>query len=141
MAFFDSKVSVFQINDGTLRDLSAYITDIGGIPGNRNLNEVTALGDSGTKHIPGLEDVTISLSGHFDDTATTGPDAVLGVLRTDTNAGGRAWDYGPKGKTSGFVKYSGNCWVESYELTSRVGNIVSWSASLKVEGTVTRGTF
>jgi hypothetical protein len=141
MTFFDSRVSIFQITDTgtTLRDISAYITDIGGVPGPRNLNEVTALGDTGAKHIAGLEDVTITLSGIFDDTATTGPDAVLGPLRTDDTA--RAWDYGPKGKTSGFLKYSGTMKMDGYELGTRVGNRVEWSASLKVQGVVTRGTY
>ena len=79
MAFFDSKVSEFLLDDtgGTQRDLSGYTTDLRGLPGVRALNEVTALGDSGAKFIPGLEDVTILLGGIFDDTATSGPDAVL----------------------------------------------------------------
>ena len=65
MTFFDSKVSKFLIDDtgGTQRDLSAYITEVRGLPGRRALNEVTALGDSGARFIPGLEDVTIRLTG------------------------------------------------------------------------------
>ena len=139
MAFFDSRDAVFKIDDtgGTIRNLSAYITDIGGLPGPRNLNEVTALGDTGTKSIPGLEDVTISLSGIFDDTATTGPDAVFGALRTNTAA--VDFEYSPKGATTGFVKYSGTCWVETYEVGASVGSRVEFSVSLKVEGAVTKG--
>ena len=141
MAFFDSKVSKFRIDDtgAVLRDISAYITEVRGLPGPRALNEVTALGDSGARFIPGLEEVTLTLSGMFDNTATSGPDAVLGPLRTHTSA--VDFEYGPKGVATGDVKYSGTCWVLSYELRSRVGNLVEWSASLQVEGTVTRGTF
>ena len=141
MAFFDSKVSKFLIDDtgSVQRDLSAYITDVRGLPGPRNLNEVTALGDSGAKFIPGLEDATVALSGIFDDTATTGPDAVLGPLRTHGSA--VDFEYGPEGSGTGDVKYSGTCWVLSYELRSRVGNRVEWSAVVQVEGTVSRGTF
>lgn len=141
MAFFDSKVSKFLIDDtgSTQRDLSPYITEVRGLPGPRTLNEVTALGDSGVKFIQGLEDVTITLNGMFDNTATSGPDAVLGPLRTHTSA--VDFEYGPEGSGTGDVKYSGTCWVVSYELRSRVGNLVEWSASLQVEGTVTRGTF
>ena len=49
MAFFDSKVSKFLIDDtgGTQRNLSAYITDIRGLPGTRALNEMTAALSSG----------------------------------------------------------------------------------------------
>jgi hypothetical protein len=141
MAFFDSKVSKFLIDDtgSVQRDLSAYINDVGGLPGPRNLNEVTALGDSGAKFIPGLEDVAITLAGIFDDTATSGPDAVLGPLRTHASA--VDFEYGPEGLSTGDVKYSGTCWVLAYDLRSRVGNRVEWSATLQVEGTVTRGTF
>ena len=141
MVFFDSKVSKFLIDDtgGTQRDLSAYVTEVRGLPGDRSLNEVTALGDSGAKFIPGLEDVTVNLAGMFDNTATSGPDAVLGALRTHTSA--VDFEYGPKGSGTGDVKYSGTCWVVFYELRSRVGNLVEWSATLQVEGVVTRGTF
>ena len=141
MAFFDSKVSKFLIDDigSTQRDISAYVTEVRGLPGPRLLNEVTALGDSGVKFIPGLEDVTITLRGMFDDTATSGPDAVLGPLRVHTSA--VDFEYGPEDSVSGDVKYSGTCWVASYELRSRVGNLVEWSASLQVEDTVTRGTY
>ena len=141
MSFFDSKVSKFLIDDtgSVLRDLSGYITDVRGLPGLRELNEVTALGDSGARFVPGLEDVTITLSGIFDNTTTSGPDAVLGPLRTHSSA--VDFEYGPEGTTTGKIKYSGTCWVLSYELRSRVGNRVEWSATLQVESTVTRGTF
>ena len=141
MAFFDSKVSKFRIDDtgSVLRDLSAYITEVRGLPGARGLNEVTALGDSGAKYVAGLEDVAITLSGMFDNTSTSGPDAVLGPLRTHSSA--VDFEYGPEGASSGNVKYSGTCWVTSYALRSRVGDLVGWSAALQVNGTVTRGTF
>jgi hypothetical protein len=141
MAFFDSKVSKFQIDDtGSVpRDLSAYITEVRGLPGARGLNEVTALGDSGAKYIAGLEDAAITLNGMFDNTATSGPDAVLGPLRTHSSA--VDFEYGPQGTSAGNVKYSGTCWVTSYSLRSRVGDLVGWSAALQVNGTVTRGAF
>ena len=141
MAFFDSKVSKLLLDDtgGTQRDLSAFITEVRGLPGARLLNEVTALGDSGARFVPGLEDVAISLAGIFDDTANSGPDAVLGPLRTHTSA--VDFEYGPEGSTSGDVKYSGTCWVAQYDLRSRVGSLVEWSAVLQVEGAVARGTF
>ena len=141
MGFFDSKVSKFRIDDtgSVLRDLSAYITEVRGLPGARGLNEVTALGDSGAKYVAGLEDVAITLSGMFDNTSTSGPDAVLGPLRTHGSA--VDFEYGPEGASSGNVKYSGTCWVTSYALRSRVGDLVAWSAALQVDGTVTRGTF
>ena len=141
MAFFDSKVSRFSIDDtgGTPRDLSAFVTEVKGLPGRRALNEVTALADGGAKFVPGLEDVPFSLGGLFDNTSTSGPDAVLGALRSHTSD--VDFEYGPEGTTTGDIKYSGRCWVVSYDLRSRVGSLVEWTASLQVEGTVTRGTY
>ncbi len=141
MSFFDSKVSKFLIDDtgSVQRDLSAYITEVRGLPGPRHLNEVTALRDSGARFIPGLEDVTIILNGIFDNTSTSGPDAVLGPLRTHGSA--VDFEHGPEGSSTGNIKHSGTCWVLSYDLRSRVGNRVEWSAILQVESTVSRGTF
>ena len=141
MAFFDSKVSRFLIDDigGTRRDLSPYVTEVRGLPGPRPLNEVTALGDGGARFVPGLEDVTVRLAGMFDDTAASGPDAVLGPLRTHTSA--VEFEYGPEGTRAGSVRYSGRCWLLSYEISSRVGRLVEWSASLQVDDTVERGAY
>ena len=141
MAFFDSKISRFLLDDagGVRRDLSEYLTDVRGLPGRRELNEVTALGDGGARFIPGLEDTAIALTGIFDDTAPAGPDAVLGPLRTHGSA--VYFEYGPEGSRAGGVKYSGACWVLAYDLRSRVGNAVEWTATLQVEGTVARGAF
>ena len=133
MAFFDSRVSRFLIEDagGTKRDLSAFVVDVRGLPGAR--------GDSGARFIPGLQDGLFSLSGLFDSTASSGPDAVLGALRPHDAAVG--FEYGPEGTATGAVKYSGQCWVVSYELRSRVGRLVEWGASLQVDGVVDRGAF
>lgn len=141
MGFFDSKVSRFLIEDagGVVRDLSRYVVSVRGLPGVRNLNEVTALGDDGAKFIAGLEDSTVTLSGIFDDASGAGPDAVLGPLRTHGSAVG--FEYGPAGSRPGAVKYHGGCWVVSYDLRSRVGDRVEWAATLQVDGVVRRGTF
>ncbi|MCH8311093.1 MAG: hypothetical protein IIB17_11450 [Chloroflexi bacterium] len=141
MTFFDSSKSRFLIDDtgGTQRDLSLYITEVSGLPGDRVLRELTGLSDSGAVFLPGVENSRIALRGLFDDTALSGPDAVLGPLRTHASA--VDFEYGPEGTGSGAVKYSGTCWVRSYQLRSGVGKLVAWTASMQVEGTVTRGTY
>ena len=141
MALFDSRVSRFRIFDagGTRRDLSTFITEVRGLPGDRSLNEVTGLGDSGARFVPGIEDVSFALAGIFDDRATDGPDAVLGPLRAHPSP--VRFEYGPRGTSTGAVRYSGSCWVASYRLRSRVGSRVEWAAALQVDGTVSRGVF
>lgn len=141
MVFFDAEKSVFQIDDtgSSLRNLSTYLNDVGGLPGPRRLSDVTGLGDGGTKWHPGLEDVQISLSGTYDSTASSGPEEVLGELRTHTRA--NDFDYGPEGSDASSPKYSGTCWVSTFEIQSRVGDAVRFTATLQVEGKVTRGTY
>ena len=119
-----------------MRDLSAYITEVSGLPGGRTLNEVTALGDLGARFKPGADVVQFTLRGLYDDTPDAGADAVLGALRCHTAA--TAFEYAPGGLAVGSVRYAGDCWVRSYELLSRSGEIVSWRATLQVEGVINR---
>lgn len=141
IAFTHGKNSVFSVDDsgGTLRTISQYVDSVSGLPGARNLSEVTAFGDDGVKNIPGLQNVTFSISGHFDSTATTGPNAVLNSLRTTSTTA--SFEYGPEGSTTGKVKFSGECWMTNYAVDSSVAEKVSFSAEFQVDGTVTSGTY
>lgn len=141
MGLHDSKETYFAIDDtgSTLRDMTAYIVSVDGLPGPRELNDATVLGNAGRSWHPTLEAGTITLELMWDETATTGPDAVFGPLRTHTAA--VDFEYGPMGSTAGYIKYSGTCWVRNYQITSRVGSLVTARAELNVNGQVTRGTF
>lgn len=143
MAKFNSKVSVFKITDtsAAVQDISTYLTEVSGLPGERELSESATLGEDSHRKAPGLENGKIRLAGFFDDTADTGPDDVLGDLLTNTAA--TAFAYGPKGSTatSAFVKYYGTCWVRRFELTSRVGDLVGFVCEIEVEGQISRGTW
>lgn len=141
MAFFDSQVSKFKITDtgAQLRDISAYITGIDGLPGPRELNEATTLNQAGAKWHPTLERVTITLDLLFSVDANVGTDTVLGPLRTHNAA--VLFQYGPYGDTLTFVKYYGNAWVRNYVVVSRIGAIITARCELNVDGAVVRGTF
>ena len=138
MAFMDGQKSRFRIADtgGVTRDLSAYITDVIGLPGERALNDVTALGDSGARFKPGADAVSFTLRGLFDDSAAHGADAVLGALRYHTSPVN--FEYAPAGLATGSVRYTGKCWVAAYEVHSKGGQLVSWEARLRVEGETNR---
>ena len=141
MANFAGESMKFLVTDtgAVERDLSAYITSVDGLPGDRELRDVTTLGATGRRRFPGLQDATITVEGFFDDTATSGPDAVLGPLRTDNTA--RTFKFGPKGSTAGFVRYTGTCLVSNYTVLGQVGGMVLWRLTLGVDGAVTRDTF
>ena len=141
MAFFDSQLSVFQITDtgAQLRDISAYIVAVDGLPGTRELSEATTLADAGRKFHPSLENVVITLELLWSDDTNVGSDTVLGPLRT--HSAEVAFDYGPEGKGSGDIKYSGNAWVRDYRIVSRAGGLVNARCELQVNGVVGRGTY
>ena len=136
MTHFDSSLSRFHIADatGTSHDLSASITDIAGIPGSRSLIDVTSLTDDGPVYIGGHQDPAVTLTGIFDDDT----DAVLGALFTENRASPVEFSYAPAGTSPGSVRYSGQCWVERYEVSSTAGDRVGYTATLRVEGIVVR---
>lgn len=138
MSFFDSQLSVFKITDtgAVLRDVSASITSIEGLPGPRDLNEATPLNQAGHKFHPTLENGPINLEVIFSDTANTGSDTVFGPLRTHTAA--VAFEYHPVGVGTGKVKYTGNLWVRNYSIVTRVGQLLTARVELQVDGQVTR---
>lgn len=141
MAFFDSQVSKFLINNlaDAEQDISPYITGIDGLPGPRELNEATTLNQAGAKWHPTLERVTITLDLLYSVDTLVGTDTVLGPLRTHTAA--RAFKYGPHGSGGGAIKYSGVAWVRNYVIVTRVGSILTARCELNVDGVVGRGTF
>lgn len=138
MTFMDGRGSRFRIADtgGVMRDLSKYITEVQGLPGERTLNEVTALGAYGARLKPGGEAAEFTLRGIYDDAPATGADTVLGGLRYHSEP--TDFEYAPAGFASGKARYTGVCWVKSYELLSRAGEPVSWQAALQVEGSASR---
>jgi len=134
MAKFNSRVSVFKFDTtgDSLTDVSAYLTEISGLPGERELIESTTIGDAGREREPNLENGMIRLAGFYDDTATTGPDEIFGTQLTHTSA--MNFEYYPDATQ----KYSGTAWVRRYEITTRVGEMVGFTVELEVNGQVTR---
>jgi len=141
MAFVHGKGAVFTIDDsgGTPRTVTIYLNSVTGLPGARALSEVTAFGDAGTKSIPGLANVTFSVGGHYDATASTGISTVLNGLRTATATS--TFDYGPAGSASGALKVSGECWLTELTYDASVSDRVPVAATFQVDGIPTLGTY
>ena len=136
MTFVHGKDSYFAFDatgGGSITDYSAYVDSVEGLPGEQEFDDTTVLGDEGHRQIPGLENGSFSVGGPWDATL----DAVFGPRRTVTST----FNYGPAGNSNGLVKYSGECWITSYVVSSPVGGKVTWKADCKVDGVVTRGTF
>jgi hypothetical protein len=141
MTFVHGKDIDFQLDDsaGTLRLIKIYLDQVTGLPGGRGLSEVTSFGDGGTKSIPSLQNVTFSIAGSFDSTATSGVYTVLSGLRTATATS--TFKYGPEGSTTGKAQFTGECWMTDFNVDANVKDKVPISATFQVDGTVTLTTY
>ena len=135
MAFVHGSDSSFKLDNasGSLTDISTYVNNVD-FPETADVAETSTLGASNKTYIVGLKDATISLGGLFDATV----DAILGAIVGQSAT--LSFEYSPEGTASGKVKYTGECILTSYTLSSPVGDVVGFSADLQVSGAVTRGT-
>lgn len=135
MATAHGKDSYFSVNSNNLTTYCDSI-DVGQ---DVEMAESTTMGAEAKTYISGLSDGKISIAGKWDNTATTGPDAVLaGLVGGETAV---AFEYGPEGNATGAVKRSGNCFLTSFQTTSPLGDIVAFTAEFQVTGAITTGTF
>jgi hypothetical protein len=134
--FTHGKSTVFKIDDsgGTLRDISNTLTDVS-FPRSVDTAETSSFGDSAKTYLVGLSDATISVSGNFDATVDGFLAGVIGLATP------LEFEYGPEGSTAPDVKYTGTCFLTSYEKSGAIGDVVTYSAEFQVTGAVTRGAY
>jgi hypothetical protein len=140
MAFVHGKGAAFKIDNaaGTLQTLTAYIDNID-FPQTVDVAESTTMGAEAKTYLSGQSDATISISGKYDSTASTGPDVVLqGLIGLETTS---TFEYGPEGGAPTKVKYSGECFMTGYNISAPVGDVVTFTADFQVTGAITKGTF
>ena len=132
--FVHGKSTFFSIDDtgGSVRDISDTLTSVD-FPETIDTAETTAFGATSKSYIVGLRDATISVSGLWD--------ATVDGYFIGTEPATRSFVFGPAGNTSGYVKYSGECILTSYSVSSPVADVDTFSADFQVTANVTRGTF
>jgi hypothetical protein len=134
--FRHGKSTVFKVDNsgGSLTDISNTLTDVG-FPQTVDTAETSTFGSSAKSYVVGLTDSSLSISGNFDATV----DAHLaGILGQSASV---SFEYGPEGSTAGYVKYTGEALMTSYEKSGAIGDVVSYSAEFQVTGAITRGTY
>ena len=134
--FRHGKSTVFKVDNsgGTLTDISNTLTDVS-FPQTIETAETTSFGSSAKTYIVGLSDSSLSVSGNFDATVDAHLAGILG------QAASVSFEYGPEGSTAGYVKYTGEALLTSYEKSGAIGDVVSYSAEFQVTGAITRGTY
>ncbi len=137
MPFVAARTSAFKLDNaaGSLTDISAYVDSVGGIANTTDMLETTTFGATSKTFIGGLRNGdTITVSGKWDSTLNTQMTALLGLSTSST------FEYSPAGTAASTPKVSGECFVTSYEVSSSVADLVTWTASLQISGAVTWGT-
>lgn len=140
MAFVHGKGGVFKIDNaaGTLQTLTAYI-DQWSISQTVDTAETTTMGSEVKTYLSGQSDGTVSVSGLYDSTASTGPDVTLaGLIGLETTS---TFELGPEGGTTGKIKYSGECFLTGYEITVASQDVSKFTADFQCTGAITKGTF
>jgi hypothetical protein len=134
--FRHGKSTVFKVDNsgGTLTDISNTLTDVG-FPQTVDTAETSTFGSSAKSYVVGLTDSSLSIAGNFDATVDAHLAGVLG------QAASLSFEYGPEGSTAGYVKYTGEAYLTSYEKSGAIGDVVSYSAEFQVTGAITRGTY
>lgn len=140
MAFVHGKGAVFKIDNaaGTIQVLTAYVDSID-FSNSVDIAESTTMGAEAKTYLSGQSDATMSISGKWDSTASTGPDVILqGLVGLETTS---TFEYGPEGSAATKVKYSGECFLTSYVVSAPVGDVVSYTADFQCTGAITRGVW
>ena len=133
--FQHGKSTVLKVDDSgaTARDISDSVSSVTW-PREVDATETTSFGSNQRTYIVGLANSTVSVEGYFDAT-------VDGYLAGIVGGAAGTIEYGPQGSTSSNIKYTGEAILTSYELSSGVGDAVTFSAEFQITGAVTRGTY
>ena len=137
MAKYGSNSFVVSIDNsgGTPVTMTDYIRSIGDVDVKAMMQESTAFGDAWMEKLATgmLEAGSITLGGYYDDTATTGPDAIFNDVATGPTDSTRTLllTWGGSKTTSAEV------WISAYKRTATVGELTAFEVTLEYTGTVT----
>ncbi len=137
---FDAGVSIFKLNDGSqLRDISPYIVDMDGLPGEKVVKDSSTWGSVGKRPGLGIQENKITLKLLFNMVTDVGAYTVLEkIWDAETLA---AFEYYPAGSgTVGNAKITGSAYLTVFKIASSMGNDVLINAEMEVDNGVTTGT-
>jgi hypothetical protein len=132
MAFIHGKGTSISVDSV---DLSAF-TDNVSYKRAIDSHDVSTFGATGHKYQGGLTDGTITLTGTYDDGSSTPKTTLEAAMDGGVEV---AFVYEEQ-VASGKAKTTGNVLVTAYEETAPVADMIKWSATLQLSGTMTVGT-
>lgn len=132
MAEVHSKLTYVSLGGS---DLSQYLNDSDWTRSPES-HKLTTYGQNNNVYKGGLGDGSTDLSGKYDDTAVTGPRAVIEPM-VGTN---ETLIYRPEGTGTGKPERSVDVLVGEYKETHSVADYVMWTVKLQHSGPVTTTT-
>lgn len=137
MAKYGSNSLVIQIDStegGSLVDISQYILTIGGVEVEAILQESHSFGDSWFEMLAtGLRKMNpVVLGGFYDDTATTGPDAIFKNVQDSPADGTRTLVITWGGSKTTTVEV----WIQKYARRAVRNELTAFEVTLQPTGSV-----
>lgn len=129
MAFVHGKGTVVKIGS---TDISAYSNSVT-FSRTADTHDVTCFGKTAKVYAPGLKDGTASIEGVYDNTAVSGPSALFRPL---VGAASVVLVYRPEGTGTTKPEAEVAGLVNSYEESSPVADMVTWTAELQLSDTI-----
>lgn len=135
MAFGPGRLGVLKLDNGagSLTDISAYCNKVDA-PFTITLGDTTTFGATAETEIPVIKNGDkITFSGLLDPT----PHTQLGTIYNNgggltTGNASLSFEYGPMGSTTGNPKFTGECFLSSYKLSTDVKGVVSFDGEITV---------
>jgi hypothetical protein len=116
-------------------NISTYLDKVD-FPRSSKDAETSAFGNEDETFIAGLRGAELSFEGMFDPTM----DALITDI-FESSARTTNFAYGPAGKTTGLIYYTGLCLITDYNVSGAVADKVKATLKFKVTGPVARYTF
>jgi hypothetical protein len=133
--FFDSRVSIFTL---ATVDLSIYVKELRGLPGQVKMNDVTTFGSLGERPGPSIFVNHFTVEFLFNMVTSTGVWTTLNGIYTNKTLS--AFVFEPAGAGSaGNAKITGSAYLAVCEITSRVGDYVTVHTEFHCDNGVTIG--
>ena len=125
--------TIDSTDGGSLQDITAYLTKIGDVAVSKGSVNATPFGASASAYLLGVikDYPSFTLEGYYDDTSSTGPDAILDIGKV-THTQTRTFLLTiASGKTVG-----GELWITDYKRGFTVGDYTTFVATVQPTGTI-----
>ena len=126
--------TIDSADGGSLQDITQYLTKIGDVVVSKGSVNVTPFGATASAYLLGVikDYPSFTLEGYYDDTSSTGPDAILDIGKV-VHSQTRSFVLTiSSGKT-----ITGELWITDYKRGFTVGDYTTFVATVQATGTIT----